>query len=146
MSKSCGKSDNCWLSPWNVSLLHSWGYLARILIVMVHRFYSWVRLLISFPPWYLAQNLQILWESPLREGLQVSSSCVHPSPVSKVYGVFSNRILPLGSGRQQKVMAVDYIILGVPLGCRLYCFRSPFDYPDYLQVNGENSKLLQWVR
>lgn len=132
MSKPCGKSDNCWLPPWNVSLLHGWGYLARILIVMAHRFYSWVELLISFPSWHLAQNPQILWASPLREGFRVSSSCVHSSPVSKVYGVFSNRILPLGSGRQQKVMTMDYIILGVPWGHWLHCYRSSFDSPDYL--------------
>lgn len=33
-----------------------------------------------------------------------------PSPVSKAYGVFSNRVLPAGSWRRPRAMAKAYIV------------------------------------
>lgn len=42
-------------------------YLARIVIVVIHWYYSWI-LLFALPFWQLAQLLLIPWELVLREG------------------------------------------------------------------------------
>lgn len=39
-------------------------------------------------------------------GFQVSSSLILPRPVSEVYDVFNNRVLPSSSGEQPRTMAI----------------------------------------
>ena len=46
-------------------------------------------------------------------GFQVSSSSIAPNPLSKVCPVFSNRVLPSGSGKQSRVLAIACVIWGV---------------------------------
>lgn len=45
---------------------------------------------------------------------QVSSYTILPSPVYKVYGIFSNKILFSISGRKLRAVSIAYIVWGVP--------------------------------
>ena len=55
-------------------LLHPWGHLAILAIVMVHKFYSLLGLEIAFLLWQLAQNLWMLGTSLQGKGISMSSN------------------------------------------------------------------------
>lgn len=73
-----------------------------LIIVMVYRRNDWVELLI-FPSSVGACKAPsgTMRASPQKGIFQVSSCSVHPSPVSEVCGVFSNKDLPSNSGANQ---------------------------------------------
>lgn len=54
----------------------------------------------------------IAFSGPQGGGFQVSSSWINSSPVSKISGVFSNRALPLSSGRTPKTKLIAAVISG----------------------------------
>lgn len=74
-----------------------------LVIVVVHRLYRCVGLLIAFLPWQFTNYCWLLCELVLRDE---PSSLLLSGPVSKVYGVFSNSILP------SKTMIIPYVVLG----------------------------------
>lgn len=51
--------------------------------------------------------------SPQVKTFQVSSYAIFPSPVYKVYGIFSNKILFSTSGRKPRAISIAYIVWGV---------------------------------
>ena len=69
-------------------LLHSWVYYTIKIIVVVHSHHSWLSLLVAFLPWKLVLCLQV----PHWGGIQVISNSNPWNLVSKLHGVFSNRI------------------------------------------------------
>lgn len=81
-------------------LLNTWGYLAVLVTVVVHRL-SWLGLLIAFRPWHLTKLFLIVTELVLREGFQNGSSSI-PSPILEVCDVFSNRVWLSNTKSQQR--------------------------------------------
>ena len=74
-----------------------------LVIVMAYRRYGWVGLLI-FPSSVGACKVpsDTMRASPQKGNFQVSSCSIHPSPVSEVCGVFSNKDLLSNSGANQR--------------------------------------------
>jgi len=73
-------------------------------------------MLLASPP--LASSIALL--NTMRGNLQGEAfqdyySWIPTSPMSKDSGVFSNRVLPSSSGRQERAKEIDYIIWGITL-------------------------------
>lgn len=107
-----------------MSLFHLWVCLSKLVIVMFLEHYSRVGQWIVFPPWQLAWHLPVPYELVLGEDFQVSSSPIHPTPVSNMNSACSNGNFtfkfweaPKGSGNS------------------LFCFGGVFDSFDQQVVS-----------
>lgn len=81
---------------------------------MVSRLYSYVRILIDFSPLTVVWCLEMLWEPvPREEASRSIWAWDLLSSVSKVYGVFSNKLFPSSSGRQLGAITIACVVLGV---------------------------------
>lgn len=83
--------------------LHTRGYLATLVLVVVCKHCICVRLLACCLPWQLEKHLLVLWELVVREG---ASRSVPGGPFkSDVWSVWclQTQSLSLSSGRQPKV-------------------------------------------
>lgn len=93
-----------------VLLLHLLNHVpCRSLLWFVHRFHSWIGLLIASLIWEIAWCVQVPLKLVLREetfrSVQTQKS---QRSASEVHSVFSNKNLPYISMVQARAIAVDY--------------------------------------
>ena len=76
-------------------LLHSQGYHAGWIIVVLHKHNSWVGLLVVSLLWMLVWCLLVLWKLIIKdEAFRLVLSHRPLDPAYEVHGVFSNRDFP----------------------------------------------------
>jgi hypothetical protein len=103
-----------WL-PYNIqTLLHSWAYLPTPLVIIIHRFGSWVRLLMApTKAAYIAPSdtMEVCYQGG---DFLVGTNLMSPCLVTTMWGAFSNSVLPPSSGGQPGTWQESALFWGTP--------------------------------